>query len=130
MSTRITLVIVGTALLTVVHYLLNCKVDYLIAKAMGDIQKISGSGWTSFGNIKWIFSNILGPAFGVSKYVALAVAIASGLFLSLLITNIVFRITPLFGDHCWLLIAVLVTWVLRFPVPMKYSLYYFTSVRY
>jgi hypothetical protein len=130
MSTRITLVIVGTALLTVVHYLLNCKVDYLVAKMMGDVQKLFGSGWTSFGNIKWMFSNILGPALAINKYVGLGVAIASGLFLTLLLRNILFKISPLFGSHYWLAIAILLTWVLRFPVPIKYSLYYFTSVRY
>jgi len=117
--------------LTAAYWGLAYLIDYFIAvKLMGDLQRVSGSVWTSVGTIKWTFSSVLGPAFAISKYVALAVAIVSGLLMSLLVRNIIFRVAPLLGSHYWLAIAILLTWILRFPVPLRYSLYYFACVRY
>lgn len=130
MLLRIIFLLIGTVLLAGVYYLLSCKLDFLIAKWMGDVQAIEKTGWTSYGNVKWTFSSLLGPAWAVHISVALAVTILSGFFLSLLLTNAVFRITPFCGRYYWIAIAVVLTWILRIPVPIQYSLFYFTAVRY
>lgn len=130
MLVKIIFLIVSTIILTAIHYLVSCKVDYLIAKWMGDIQKMPASGWTSYGNIDWIFSSILGPVWALHIYIALLLCIFSGLFASLILFNYIFNISPILGTHYWLVIAISVTWIIRIPVPIRYSLYYFTSVHY
>ena len=127
---KIIFIIISTILLAVVHYLLSCKIDFIIAKWMGDVQTIAGSGWTSYGNIKWTFSSLLGPACAIHILIALMFSVISGLFLSILLTNLVFKITPVCGYSYWIIIAITITWILRIPLPIQYSLYYFTCVRY
>jgi hypothetical protein len=127
---KIAFVIVSTALLSVVHFFLSCKVDFLIAERMGDIRQFGEGGWTSYGNISWTFTSLLGPALALHRYAFLGLAILSGLSCSLLVAGTFMRTRLFPGSSCWIFITVVLTWVLRIPVPMKYSLYYFTTVRY
>ena len=130
MMGRIIFLVVGTVLLTVVHYLLSCKIDFLIAKCMGDVQRINETGWTSYGNIGWTFSSLLGPAWALHIAAVLVVALLAGFSLSLFLVNLMFKISPVFGHHYWIAITIVITWILRIPLPLKYSLFYFTSVQY
>jgi len=127
---KITFVVICTILLAIAHYFLSCKVDFLIAKWLGDIQKIGENGWASYGNLKWTISSLLGPAMVLHVSVMLGLTILSGLFPSLLLANILFKVKLFSGSYYWIAVGFAITWILRVPVPIKYSLYYFTSVHY
>ena len=130
MSLKITFVVICTILLAIVLFFLSCKVEFLIAKWLGDIQKVGESGWTSYGNLKWTFSSLLGPAMALHFYAMLALLMLSGLFPSLLLANIIFKLKPFFGTYRWVAVGFAITWALRIPVPLKYSLYYFTCIHF
>jgi hypothetical protein len=130
MQTQIVFLIIGTILTSVLYLFLSYIIDFFIAtKVMGDLHTHSSS-WTSFGNLRWTFSSILGPAMSINKWGFFVIGAASGLFFTMYLRNVVFGVRPYAGSHYWLLCAIIITWILRYPVPLKYSLYYFSCVRY
>ncbi len=130
MSFIILTLMVCTLILACAHFILSCKIDYLIAKWMGDVQKINESGWVSYGEIKWTLTSLLGPAWALNISIALFLSVIAGFSLSMVIINLFYKLIPLSHTYYWLICIVVFTWIIRIPLPMRYSLFYFSSVKY
>jgi hypothetical protein len=116
----------------VLNYLWSWFTDFLIAYTLGGYRTYPDGRWTEIGNISWTLSSLLGvsmsvttPAMGIILMPMLA-----GLALSLLMLNFITEVEKPFGRRHWLAWSVALLWLLKIPVPLEYSLFYWTAVRY
>jgi hypothetical protein len=124
---------VGIALaavaLAALNYLFAAMTDMKLAMFAGAV-KVSPTGWTRYSTPDWMFGSLLGPAMTISPFLLLAVLLLSGTTLSLLLIQSLRLHRPYFGRGGWLLILTLAIWVLRYPLPGEWTLYYHIAVRY
>jgi hypothetical protein len=120
-------------LLAVLNYLWLATTDTWIAALLGGFQTLPAGdygAWTQIGAIPWTFSSLLGPAITLGPRFGLAVAVYTGVSSALYLCRI-------FGRHPrpqlhqdWLGISFVLLWLIRLPVPLEWSLFYWVAVRY
>ena len=126
----------GTFLLTIplaiAHSLYSWKVSYFLFTAAGGVRQ--EGRWTQYGGVDFAWTHLPalpGPiAGGFGGFLMLTGSVASAYFLSSLILRGMDHVQPLFGLYRWRLIAVLLGWVVWFPVPVKWAAVYGWTVAY
>lgn len=119
------------------NFIQSAMIDYGIAEALGGVKTIPQnngiwSGGQSFGGISWTFSSVVGilmttltPAVGLITGI-----IASGVFSGWLLHNFTFGKSKPLGRYNWLVWVNILFWIMKFPVPLEYSLFYWTAIRF
>jgi hypothetical protein len=130
----------GTAPVTILlaFVLMPCHAFYcwgiglLLFGLWGGIRQ-SGA-WTQYGGVDYAWTNLPwfpGPVLGGSGLLLMLIgSIASAYVLSSAIARALYRERPIFGRYRWRLSAILIGWVIRFPVPVKLAAVYWWSVAY
>lgn len=119
-----------------VNFVLSAAVDFSIAERSGGVSEISQDvavfgGGQSFGGIEWTFSSILGPLLALPiPFGAIFGMLLTGLFVWLILWNIITGRNKRLGNYNWLVFANVAVWLLRFPVPIEYSLFYWTAIMF
>lgn len=125
--------------------IVSAMIDFRIAESLGGVNEISHnasneilrntsieSNGRVFGGIDWTYSSVIGilmtlmsPSLGLILGI-----IASGSFPTWILHNFTFGKNKPFGNYYWLIWINVLFWVLRFPVPLEYSLFYWTAIKY
>lgn len=110
----------------------SAMIDFRITESLGGVKRPVSGGWTQFGGIDWTYSSVIGilmttmsPAIGLITGI-----IASGVFSGWLLHNFTFGKSKPLGGYYWLVWINILFWVMKFPVPLEYSLFYWTAIRY
>jgi len=122
--------------LGILNFVVSASIDYSIAERIGGVSDIpeNGSlfaGGRVFGGIEWTYSSFFGPLmtlFGAPGMLAGFLII--GLFFWLIVWKVVAGTQRRLGRYYWLVFANVAVWLLRFPVPTEYSLFYWTAIKY
>jgi hypothetical protein len=118
------------------NFLVSSSVDFLIAEKLGGVRDIpqDGSifaGGQAFGGIAWTWSSLTGPLISVNGAFGMVTSfLLTGLFGWLVVWNMMREGGAPLGRYGWLLWANFAVWGLRFPVPIEYSLFYWTAIKY
>ncbi|HEV3168143.1 MAG TPA: hypothetical protein VGZ22_29335 [Isosphaeraceae bacterium] len=115
---------------SVMNWLWHCKTDYLIASALGGVEHDPASGWTAFWNMDWTWSSLLGPVMSVATPAMLLLLLYSGLVTALLLINLLTKRSRRLDTHYWILISAIAVWLIRVPVPIQNSLFYYVCTKY
>lgn len=134
-TVRCLIYLLGVPFFMLAHYIWSCAGDILIAQAMGAFRPLPPGPygqWTKIGDITWTFSSLIGlvmslttPGFGI-----IVVPTLAGTLLLLLIVNLGMEVERPFGKCYWLAWSVLLLWVVKVPVPIPYSLFYWVAMRF
>ncbi len=119
--------------LALFNYFLSAMTDTAIASSLGAFRKLPPGEfgqWTEIGVISWTFSSLLGVIFTVSPPLALLAFLYSGFVIALLGLNLFGETENSFGKGKWLLWSVILLWLVKIPVPLDYSLFYWIAVKY
>lgn len=97
-------------------FVASCSVDMIIAEVI-PIEA-------------WTFSSLLGPALAVHWACCAALVLLAGFSVSYLLVWLFFRRWMHLAHPRAVLVVAFVLWILRIPLPLRYSLFYFTTIRY
>lgn len=120
------------------NYVLSCLVDFAIARQLGAVRPITSglfSGGEEYGGIEWTLTSFWGLFFSLPRGSAFAVgfllgALVVGYAAFELIRSIFFAHQVIARKVAFWIGVNLALWVLRFPVPIEYSLFYWTAIRF
>ena len=115
-AARALLFLLGTSLFGYMCFLFNGWLDVVIANCL----------WSQ----DWTLSSLLGPALAVHWTCCAALMLVAGGALTAVLLRLFTHAVPIFGRCCWIGCLLVLLWVLRIPVPIEYSLYYFVAIRY
>ena len=107
--------------------------DMLIAQSLGAFRKLPPGPygqWTEIGAIPWTFSALLGVGMSIYRPLALVIILYTGLVSSLLLANYATGTERPMGKYRWIGLSVAALWLLKVPVPIDYSLFYWIAMRY
>jgi hypothetical protein len=117
----------------VLNYLWLAITDTWIASLLGGFQTMPAGdygAWTQIGAISWTFSSLLGPAITLGPAFGVALAGYTGVSSALFLCRIFSRHPRPQLLRDWLAVSFLLLWVIRIPVPLEWSLFYWVAVRY
>ncbi len=128
-------IVLGSLALSPVFAILNyfwlAMSDMGIAAALGAFRKIPPGDygqWTEIGAISWTFSCLLGVVWSIFPPLAWIAVLYAGFALAMLCLNS--SAEAPFGKGKWILWSVVLLWIVRIPVPLDYSLFYWIAVKY
>lgn len=117
----------------IVNYLWLAMSDMGIAAALGAFRKLPPGDcgqWTEIGAISWTFSCLLGVVWSIFPPLALLAVLYAGFVSALLCFNLSAEGEAPFGKGKWISWSVVLFWLVRVPVPLDYSLFYWVAVKY
>jgi hypothetical protein len=130
--------LVGSIFFGSLNYLVSFYVDFKLAQSLGGVKPITSglfTGGEEYGGIAWTLTSFWGAIFSLPRGIVFGVGFILGMLIVgcaafELIRSIFFAENRNARTIRLLLLANFALWVLRFPVPIDYSLFYWTAVKY